>query len=170
MASRQPRSARDEEAVRRFVEHMALTFGDWGFPRMPARVLFAIMSAEEDALTAGELGERLAVSPAAISGALRYLMQIGIVVREPAPGSRRDVYRLPHGAWYEASAAKSGLFKTIADLSAEGVRALGGPGTRAGGRVAQMRDFFAFMTSEMETVLADWRAAKQSTRRRPARR
>jgi len=43
---------------------------------MAARVLFAIMCAEADALTAAQIGERLGISPAAVSGAVRYLIQI----------------------------------------------------------------------------------------------
>ena len=68
--------ARDEEQVRSFVEQMAMFLTDWGFPRMPARVLMGLMAADEERLTAGELAKRLAVSPAAISGAVRYLQQL----------------------------------------------------------------------------------------------
>ena len=70
-SDREPR--RDEEGVRLFVERMAMTWADLGFPRMPARILITLLAADEPALTAAELGERLEVSPAAISGAVRYL-------------------------------------------------------------------------------------------------
>ena len=160
------RGRRDEEAVRRFVEHMAMTLADWGFPRMPARVLVALMSADEDGLTAAELAERLGVSPAAISGAVRYLLHIGILAREPVPGSRRDRYRLPDDAWYEASTAKGHLFKTVADLADEGVAALGGPATPSGARVTEMRDFFLFVQSELGALLERWEAAKAAERAR----
>jgi len=163
------RGHRDEAAVRRFVEHTAMTLADWGFPRMPARVLMAMMSADEDALTAADLGERLGVSPAAISGAVRYLMQIGILVREPVPGSRRDRYRLPYDAWYEASATKGGLFKTLADLADDGAAALGGPATPSGARVAEMRDFFLFMQTELASLLDKWEETKAATGREPSR-
>ena len=48
-----------------------MIFTDWGFPRMPSRVLITLMAADEEALTAAELAGRLGVSPAAISGAVR---------------------------------------------------------------------------------------------------
>jgi DNA-binding transcriptional regulator GbsR (MarR family) len=96
-------TGRDEERVRAFVEQLALTFTDWGFPRMPSRVLVTLMSADEDALTAAELAERLDVSPAAISGAVRYLIHVGLLQRVPTPGSRRDRYRLPLDPWYESA-------------------------------------------------------------------
>jgi DNA-binding transcriptional regulator GbsR (MarR family) len=84
---------RDDEAVAQFVEHAARVFADWGFPRMAARVLFVMMTANEPGLTAADLAERLGVSPAAISGAVTYLIQLGLLERVPVPGSRRDLHR-----------------------------------------------------------------------------
>src|SRR5262245_47418683 len=98
MVDRTP-GPRDEEGVRQFVEHMAMMLTEWGFPRMPARVLGSMMTADEDSLTAADLAERLGVSPAAISGAVRYLTHIGLISRVPVAGSRRDRYRLPDNPW-----------------------------------------------------------------------
>lgn len=151
---------RDEAAVRRYVEHMAMMLAEYGFPRMPARVLMVMMTADEDALTAGELAERLEVSPAAISGAVRYLIQVRLLNREPMPGSRRDRYRMPDDAWYEATAIQNRFFDSAQDLSADGVAALGGPGTPAGARVAEMHDFFRFLREEMPEMLKRWEALK----------
>jgi hypothetical protein len=152
--------ARDEQAVRRFVERSAMVLEDCGFPRMPGRVLMTLMSAEEDGLTAAELAERLEVSPGAISGAVRYLATAGLVVREPVAGSRRDRYRLPADTWYEASVVQMGWLKVLGDLSGEGVEALGGPTTSAGRRVAEMRDFFLFVRSELPALLDRWEARR----------
>jgi predicted transcriptional regulator len=156
---RDEQGERDEEGVRRFIEHMAMLFADWGFPRMAARVLMVLTAADEPTLSAGELAERLGVSPAAISGAVRYLIQIGMAAREPTPGSRRDRYRLCDGAWYEASLTKMTIFKTVAELAEEGAGALD-PASPAGARVAQMRDYFAFVEQELPGVLEKWTATK----------
>ena len=109
----------------RFVEHLALVFTDWGFPRMPSRVLITLMAADEEALTAAELAERLEVSPAAISGAVRYLIHIGLLQRVPTPGSRRDRYRLPVDPWYESASLRDGYMSQVVAASGEGVAALG---------------------------------------------
>lgn len=151
---------RDEAAVRRFVERTAMIFADWGFPRMSARVLMAIMSAEEPSLTAGDLADRLGVSPAAISGAVRYLIQLGLLVREPEHGSRRDRYRLPDNPWYTTMVTRDEVFKVIADVTAEGVDALGGAQTPAGGRVAEMGEFMRFMRGDLGGILERWEAAR----------
>ncbi|MEV5820525.1 MarR family transcriptional regulator [Micromonospora haikouensis] len=153
---------RNEEAVHHFVERMAMAFAEVGFPRMAARVLFTVMSAD-DPLTAAEIGERLDVSAAAVSGAVRYLTQFGMLVREPVKGSRRDRYRLPDNPWYEGTITKTGIYKNLIDLADGGVDALNGRGTVAGERVSEMRDFFIFVQEEIDSLGERWRARRAAT-------
>ncbi|MGN9802967.1 GbsR/MarR family transcriptional regulator [Micromonospora sp. L32] len=155
-------SSRNEEEIHLFVERMAMAFADVGFPRMAARVLFTVMSADEP-LTAAEIGERLGVSAAAVSGAVRYLTQFGMLVREPVKGSRRDRYRMPDNPWYEATITKTGLYKTFIDIAGGGVDALRGRDTPAGERVAEMRDFFVFVQEEIDSLGERWRARRAAT-------
>lgn len=151
---------RDEEGVRHFVERMSMLLADWGFPRMAARVLMVMTVSDEPTLTAGELAERLGVSPAAISGAVRYLIQIGMAVREPVAGSRRDRYRLSEDTWFEATVTKMTIFKQIADLTTEAVAALGDPTTPSSARVTEMRDYYQFVNAELPGLLERWTATK----------
>jgi DNA-binding transcriptional regulator GbsR (MarR family) len=147
---------RDQEQVRAFVEQLALTLTDYGFPRMPSRVLVTLMAADEAALTAAELGERLEVSAAAISGAVRYLIHVGLLQRVPTPGSRRDRYRLPADPWYESASLQDAFMGQVVSVSDDGVKALGAD-TEAGRRMERMRDFFAFIQGELGDLLARWR-------------
>jgi DNA-binding transcriptional ArsR family regulator len=153
---------RDEAALRQFVEQMARTLADWGFPRMAGRVLMTMLSSDEPALTAGELAERLGVSPAAISGAVRYLMQIKMIERQPVPGSRRDIYRLVDDAWYEVSLAEMTLLKSMSVAAQDGVKAAGGPQTPAGARLANMRDYFVYVQENLPVLLAGWAELKRA--------
>ncbi|MDF5754243.1 helix-turn-helix domain-containing protein [Spongiactinospora sp. TRM90649] len=151
---------RDEEAARRFVERLSRILTDWGMPPMAARVLVTLTVAEEDALSAPDLCERLEVSPAAISGAVRYLIQLGMVARDPVPGSRRDVYRLLHDSWWEVAMTKVGLYKTLAGMVDEGIEAFGGPDTHAGQTMTELRDFYLFMHEEIPLLYDKWRATR----------
>jgi predicted transcriptional regulator len=153
-------AGRDEEALRHVVEQLGRILADWGLPRMAARVLFVLMTADESSLTAGELAERLQVSPAAISGAVRYLTQIRMVVRDPVAGSRRDRYRLVDDSWYEVTLEKMTLITTLADIAREGVVAAGGERTPAGARLAGMRDFYDFVQKELPAMLDRWAERK----------
>ncbi|HEX2184461.1 MAG TPA: MarR family transcriptional regulator [Chloroflexota bacterium] len=89
----------DEQQVGRFVERLALNLSESGWPRMAARVFAGLLVAADGRRTAAQLVELLHVSPAAISGAVRYLMQVGLITREREPGQRRDYYRVYDDLW-----------------------------------------------------------------------
>jgi DNA-binding transcriptional ArsR family regulator len=151
---------RDEAAVTQLVEQLAMTFADWGFPRMSARVLMSIMSTDEEGISALHLAERLGVTPPAISHAVRYLVQLGLLERIPVPGSRRDLYRMTTDTWYATSMSREGVYSTIAELAEEGVPVLGGPATPSGARMREMAEFYRFVREEMAGLLDKWQAVK----------
>ena len=69
------------DAVDRFVERFTALLIDGGMPRMPALVFSRVLAEDSGQLTAAEIAERLDVSPAAVSGAVRYLTRVGMLVR-----------------------------------------------------------------------------------------
>jgi DNA-binding transcriptional regulator GbsR (MarR family) len=147
---------RDEAALARFVERFAGNLEEAGFPRMPARVFVSLLATDSGSLTAAELAERLHASPAAISGAVRYLAQVGLVGRERERGSRRDRYHVYDNAWYEAIARRERLLLRWEESAREGVEALGAD-SAAGARMAETLAFFEFLRREMPAVLERWR-------------
>jgi hypothetical protein len=152
------RGERDEAAAARFVERFATNLEHSGVPRMPARVFVALLTTDSGSLTAAELAERLQASPAAISGAVRYLTQVSLISREREPGSRRDRYRVWDDAWYEAVVRRERLLAMFEDSARSGVEALGA-GTPAGKRMAETAAFFTFLRREMPALLQRWRDA-----------
>jgi predicted transcriptional regulator len=151
----------DTEELARFVERFALMLVESGVPRMPARVFGALLIAEDGKRTAAELAEQLRVSPAAISGAVRYLAQVGLAVRARDPGERRDHYEVFDDLWYEAYANRDKQLEQWATLMAEGT-AVVGPGTKAGGRLDQSRQFFEFLREELPSMMTRWRAYQRA--------
>jgi DNA-binding transcriptional ArsR family regulator len=154
---------RDDDAVSRFVERFAMTLEESGVPRMPARVFVTLLATDSGALTAAELAERLQVSPAAISGAVRYLIQVDLITRERDPGSRRDRYRVHDDAWYEATVRRERLLMRWEDNAREGAVALG-PDTPAGARMVETVAFFEFLRREMAALQERWRQERLSGR------
>ncbi|MGH9117656.1 MAG: GbsR/MarR family transcriptional regulator [Acidimicrobiales bacterium] len=150
---------RDHEAVRRFVERFALNLFEAGVPRMPARVFAALLASDAGRLTAAELAERLDVSPAAISGAVRYLIQVRLVVREREPGARRDDYRVHADTWYDSMLRREELLVRWEHDLADGVRAVGAD-TPAGVRLEETRRFFVFLDEEVPKLLERWRTRR----------
>jgi predicted transcriptional regulator len=150
------RDDRDETAVGRFVEDLASALTEMGVPRMPARVFAALLTTDSGRLTAADLATNLQVSPAAVSGAVRYLIQIGMVRRESEPGSRRHYYRAPDNVWDEVIGIRDHLMARWTGVLREGVEILGGD-TPAGERVAESARFFGFVSTELPSVIRKWR-------------
>jgi len=126
-----------------------------GFPAMPARVFVALLLTDSGRLTAAELARVLQVSPAAVSGAVRYLAQLGLVHKERVPGSRRDYYRMPDDVWSDMFRLRDAVMQRWAALVREGIDLLG-PDTPAGERLAGHATFFEFVSREMPEVLKRW--------------
>ncbi|MFF9485970.1 GbsR/MarR family transcriptional regulator [Streptomyces sp. NPDC014676] len=153
-------TARDPEAVSRFVEHFAAQLVEAGLARMPARVFAALLASDAGVLTSAELGERLQISPAAVSGAVRYLSQVHMVSREREPGSRRERYRVHGDQWYEALTNREAIIKRWEDALRDGVTSLGAD-TPAGRRLAETLAFFEFMEKEVEAMMERWRVHRE---------
>ncbi|WP_369196652.1 GbsR/MarR family transcriptional regulator [Streptomyces djakartensis] len=157
-----PGTARDAEAVSRFVESFAAQLVEAGLARMPARVFAALLSSDEGAMTSAELGEQLRISPAAVSGAVRYLAQQHMVSREREPGSRRERYRVHGNQWYEALTNRETVIRRWEGALREGVTSLGAD-TAAGRRMAETLAFFEFIEVEFATMMERWRAHREKT-------
>ncbi|MEZ0067446.1 DNA-binding MarR family transcriptional regulator [Streptacidiphilus sp. MAP12-20] len=142
----------EAEALRSYIERFSQVLTDTGFPRMPARVFVALMTADSGKLTAAELAERLRISPAAVSGAVRYLGQLNLVGRERDPGSRRDRYLVFDEVWREAMLRRDTVLSRWESALTEGIRLLG-PESPASARLDESRHFFGFLRREMPSLL-----------------
>jgi predicted transcriptional regulator len=126
-----------------------------GIPAMAARVFVALLLTDSGRLTAADLASVLQISPAAVSGAVRYLAQLGLVQKERVPGSRRDYYRMPDDVWTDMFRLKDQVTERWAVMVREGID-LVGPDTPAGARLAEHARFFDFASGEMSKVLKQW--------------
>ncbi len=153
-------AGRDQEAVSKFVDSFAAQLVEAGMQRMPARVFAGLLSSDEGVLTSAELSEQLRISPAAVSGAVRYLTMTHMVSREREPGSRRERYRVHGAQWYEAQTNREAIIKRWEVALREGVASLG-PDTPAGRRMAETLAFFEFIEGEVADMMARWRVHRR---------
>lgn len=133
-------------------------FADAGFPRMPAAALVAVLTSETSALTAAELATALDVSPAAVSGAVRYLQTVGMMTRQRVAGDRRYVYELPEHAWYAASVNNQALYERLASVAETTAASLDVEAARE--RVLDMAGFFRFVQRRIPDLLDEWNAQR----------
>jgi DNA-binding transcriptional regulator GbsR (MarR family) len=160
---REAPGTRDSSAVRQFIQRFASLLADAGMPRMPARIFVALLTADASRLTAEELAGLLQVSPAAVSGGVRYLIQVGLVSRETEPRSRRHVYVMPDNVWHEVLRVRDGIMMRWADAMRGGAEVLGA-GTPAGGRLAESAMYFEFVSKELPLMLDRWEDYKAAHR------
>src|SRR4051794_23612979 len=90
------------DAHRDAVERIGAALTAAGLARLPARVFAVLLVDDDGRMTSAELVEALAISPAAVSGAVRVLEQLGWTRRERERGTRRDVYVVDDDAWRSA--------------------------------------------------------------------
>lgn len=157
--SGQATAGRDAEAVSRWVEDFVFALIQMGFPRMPARVFVALITTDSGRLTAAELSDALQASAAAVSGAVRYLIQLGLIRREGEPGSRRHYYRVPDNWWDDLLSARDSLMGRWTAVMREGAGILG-TATPAGARIAESARYFEFLATEVPQVMRRWRERK----------
>jgi len=151
-----PQAERDTAAIGGFIERFAGILYGAGMPRMPARVFAALLAADASQLSAADLAAVLGVSPAAVSGAVRYLGQVGLVATAGEPGSRRLSYSVPDEVWAQLMETRNSLLARMRATLLDGAALLGG-GTPAGERLTRSARYFEFVLDELALVHDRWR-------------
>lgn len=131
-----------------------------GLPRMAARVFAYVLAEDSDHYTSEELSDGLRVSRAAVSGAVRLLVQTGMLRKEREPGSRVDIYRIDDDdVWTSINNQRLPHLYRWADAVAEGVE-LVGRDTRGGRRLRQSQAYFLFMAEKLPELVIEWHREK----------
>ncbi len=134
-----------------------------GMARMPARVMMALVGSPDEGYTAAELGDRLGVSAAAVSGAVRYLVSMRLIQRVSTPGERRDRYDLVDDAWAGMITANAPMYAALAgamdDIADENADA---PASVA--RARDVADFLRYLAERMPRLADEWRAERDAER------
>jgi DNA-binding transcriptional regulator GbsR (MarR family) len=146
-------------------EQLALTLTQGGMQKATARVMAALLFAEQDSVTAGELSERLGMSSGGVSGAIKMLTTVGLIERVPVPGSRREHYRFRDGAWATMMSAQNGMVQYMFEVARQGLEVVG-EDSLAGRRLVEMRDFYEYMFRELPALIERWRAERDGVVRR----
>lgn len=144
------------------VERLGQTLEATGIPRMPARVFAYVLADDRSTYTAAELADGLGISAAAVSGAVRYLDDTHLVVRERNPGGRGDRFRVRDGdVWGTIQAARLPMLDRMIEQLDQAVRLLP-EGSAGRARVEETRDYFAFAREDLRGHGERWRAWRAS--------
>src|SRR6187551_2013287 len=132
-----------------------------GMPRMASRVMMALVGSPDEGYSASELAERLGVSAAAVSGAVRYLQTIRIAHRLSRAGDRRVRYDLVDDGWHAVLLANAPLYEMLAD----GIDLVADENVDAPLSVQRARDmsgFFRFFAERMPQLLEEWEEKRRA--------
>jgi DNA-binding MarR family transcriptional regulator len=140
-------------------EQAAALLAAAGMARMPARVMMALVGSPDEGYTAADLADRLGVSAAAVSGAVRYLVSMRLIQRLSRPGDRRDRYDLTDDAWSGMITANAPLYAAIAThMDSIADENAGAPLSVA--RAREIADFLRYLTERMPQLADEWRAER----------
>ncbi|QIG39268.1 MarR family transcriptional regulator [Microbacterium sp. 4R-513] len=130
-----------------------------GMARMPARVLMALVGSPDEGYTAAELADRLGVSAAAVSGAVRYLTSMRLIHRIARPGDRRDRYDLTGDAWHGMITSNAPLYSSLAGLMDQiADENAGAPASVE--RARDVADFMRYLAARMPELVDEWQAQR----------
>jgi DNA-binding transcriptional regulator GbsR (MarR family) len=138
-----------------FVERMGSALSQAGLARVPSLVFSQLLVDEDGRMTSAELAKALHLSPASISGAVRYLEQIGMMRRERERGTRRDVYVVEEEAWHTALMRRDQVYAPMIAALTAGLEAVPA-GTPAHQRMLVTREFMAFVNEELQALADKW--------------
>jgi DNA-binding transcriptional regulator GbsR (MarR family) len=157
MPSDPSRAAQDHHALLVAVEQVASLLAEGGLPRMAARVFAYALAEDSDRYTAADFAEGLRISPAAVSGAVRFLTSTRLLFKERAPGSRADLYRVyDEDVWSTIMSARLPMLEVWEKAVREAAETVG-TDTRGGRRLRETEEFFRFTRAETEAMIERWK-------------
>lgn len=144
-------------------EQAAALLAAAGMARMPARVMMALVGSPDEGYTAAELAERLGVSAAAVSGAVRYLVSMRLIQRVSRPGDRRDRYDLVDDAWSGMITANAPMYAALA-AAMDAIAAENADAPLSVARAHDIADFLRYLAERMPRLADEWRAQRGADR------
>ncbi|MEI3868122.1 MULTISPECIES: helix-turn-helix domain-containing protein [unclassified Microbacterium] len=145
-------------------ERAAAMLAAAGMPRMPARVMMALVGSPDEGYSAAELASRLGVSPAAVSGAVRYLESMRMVHRLSRPGERVARFDLIDDGWRSMVVSQTPMYGRLAD----DIDAIADDNADAPASVERAREiagFLRYLEKRMPELVVEW---QESTGRSPS--
>ncbi|GAA4811471.1 GbsR/MarR family transcriptional regulator [Tomitella cavernea] len=150
----------EDAAVAEFVERFASSMTTSGLPRMASRVFATLMAAPSRGLTAAQLKDELGVSAGAVSGAVRWLAQVGFITRSTVTGTRQDLYIAESDSFVNLMLQDIRALRAWRNDLRDGVAALGAR-SPAGRRMAEALEFFEFLDGELPGMIERWQELRR---------
>lgn len=153
-----------DEERRRYVEDFAVFWASFGVPKMPGRVLGALLVADPPEKTAEELAEELVASRGSISSATRALIQMGVVERKTRPGERKDYFQTRTN-WVDLTRQQVDAYSALRKMAGRGLEIMAGNSPESRRDLEEIHSLYSHLEREMPAVVERWEKRREEERR-----
>lgn len=146
---------KDNDKVHQYLEEMALSFEEKGFPRMAGRVLAWLMIAEPGHQSMPQIVDALDASKSSISTATRVLINFDLIEKIGLRGERKDYYRLKPKLWRDSVKLAVKKMADLKNIAARSLKILDDVNVNKES-LQEMHDVYAFLEEQMPLILDAW--------------
>jgi DNA-binding transcriptional regulator GbsR (MarR family) len=141
------------EAEERFVEEMGQALASYGMTPMAGRMWGWLLICDPPEQTAADLAAALHASRGSISGTARILSTAGMIRRTTRRGDRREYFSVAPETFEQFLASAGRIYRHFREIAERGLTAIEDrpPASRA--RLQEFRDVFAFVETEVPTLV-----------------
>ena len=152
------------------IEEFGLVFESYGMPRMAGRVVGRLLMCSPPHQSMTQLAGALQASKASISTTTAMLARMGFVERLGFPGDRQDYFRVrPTSTAIHVQEMASRMRAQLA-LVERGMAVADDRTPEGLARLAQARDLFRFMATELPALLERWEQTRAAAVAAPEQR
>ncbi|HET6230354.1 MAG TPA: MarR family transcriptional regulator [Longimicrobiaceae bacterium] len=151
------------DAVRQFVEKMALLCEKEGMARIAGRIL-GLLLVEDGPFSLDELAERLQASKASVSTNARMLEHMGMVRRVSNLGDRRDFYHIEADPWERMLEVGQGRWREMTQLFGDAAASLPEGMESGRERLRLAESFHTLLLQDSARLVERWRSLRADER------
>lgn len=140
---------------REFVDRMGLVMERFGAQRTMGRVYGWLLICDPPDHSLTELAATLSVSKTSISTVARQLQEAGMIERFPTQ-HRQHRYRITQGGWTRVLRTQLSPAQLSVEALELGLSVLGENRVEQRARLAESRDFFAFIVQDSDEMVRRW--------------
>ena len=146
----------DVQNVKSYIEDGAIILEQFGWPRMAGRIMMYLTVCDPPYQSHKDIVTYLKASKASVSTMLQQLREAEFVEKIAFPGERIDYYKIKEEAWHNICQRRHALYKSVVNLSNDGLEIFKDVPEDKKKRLADFRDFHTWLSRCYGGALDEW--------------
>ena len=143
-----------------FVDDMGFYLESLGAPRMSGRILGWMLICDPPEQSSTQIAEALEASKGSISTGTRLLIDLGLLERTTAKGSRSTYFRIGRDAWSSLLQRRLGQFIVMRKMGEGALATIGNDDNPRTDRLWEMINFYHFIEAEFASAIEQYRVRR----------